>query len=121
MNDLNKLFYELETSLLKPEVRSSREQLDKLLADDFTEFGSSGSVYKKSDTLQGLPTSTDKTLFIVSDFEARELSENFVLTTFKTERVINDIEKVTSLRSSLWKKTNGSWQMFFHQGTPIKK
>lgn len=120
MDDINKTIYELELSLLEPEVRSSYERLNELLADDFLEFGSSGSVYNKPDTLKGLTASTDKVVFGVSDFETKELSENFVLTTFKTKRTINDINIVISLRSSIWKKTNGNWQMFFHQGTPIK-
>lgn len=120
MNELTQQFYNLETTLLKPEVRSSREELDKLLADDFMEFGSSGSVYRKPNTLANLTTNTDKVVYEVNDFEAKELSESFVLTTFKTKRTINDIDVVVSLRSSIWKKTNGSWQMFFHQGTPTK-
>jgi hypothetical protein len=120
MNELTQQFYNLETTLLKPEVRSSQEELDKLLADDFMEFGSSGSVYQKSDTLKSLTTNTDKVVYEVSDFEAKELSENFVLTTFKTKRTINDTDSVVSLRSSIWKKANGNWQMFFHQGTPTK-
>ena len=121
MNELTQQFYDLETTLLKPDVRSSRKELDRLLADEFMEFGSSGSVYHKPDTLQGLTTSTDKIVFEVSDFEAKELSSDFVLTTFKTKRTINDADIVISLRSSIWKKTSGSWQMFFHQGTPIKQ
>ena len=120
MNELAKQIYDLELSLLKPEVRSSREKLNELLSDDFMEFGSSGSVYYKIDTLQNLTNSTDKVVYVVSDFKAKELSENFVLTTFKTERTINDTDIVVSLRSSIWKKTEGKWQMFFHQGTPIK-
>ena len=67
-----------------------------------------------------LTTTTDKVVYEVSDFEAKELSENFVLTTFKTKRTINNADIVVSLRSSLWKKTGGNWQMFFHQGTPTK-
>jgi len=120
MNELTQKFYNLETMLLKPEVRSSREELDKLLADDFIEFGSSGSVYRKPNTLANLTTNTDKVVYEVSDFEAKELSENFVLTTFKTKRTINDIDVVVSLRSSIWKKTDENWQIFFHQGTPTK-
>jgi hypothetical protein len=120
MNELTQQFYDLETTLLKPEVRSSREKLDELLADDFMEFGSSGSVYRKPNTLANLTTNIDKVVYEVSDFEAKELSENFVLTTFKTKRTINDNDIVVSLRSSIWKKTSGNWQMFFHQGTPIK-
>lgn len=118
MDNLNRTFYELETSLLKPEVRALREQLDKLLADDFMEFGSSGNVYRKEDTLKNLPASSDKVEFVVSDFEAKQLSENLMLTTFKTEKTINGVEKITSLRSSIWKKEGDNWQMLFHQGTP---
>lgn len=120
MNEFTQKFYELETLLLQPEVRSSRAKLDTLLTDDFMEFGSSGLVYHKSDTLQNLTTATNKVVYEMSDFEAKELSENFVLTTFKTKRIINDTDVVNSLRSSLWKKTGDAWQMFFHQGTPIK-
>ncbi len=121
MNELTQKFYDLEITLLKPEVRSSREELDRLLADEFMEFGSSGSVYHKPDTLQGLTASTDKIVFEVSDFEAKKLAEDFVLTTFKTKRTINDADIVISLRSSIWRKTNENWKMFFHQGTPIKE
>lgn len=120
MNELTRQFYDLETTLLKPEVRASHEKLDELLADDFMEFGSSGSIYRKSNTLENLATNTDKVVYEVSDFEAKELSENLVLTTCKTKRTINDVDIVVSLRSSIWKKTDGNWQMFFHQGTPIK-
>ena len=121
MDELTKKIYDLELSLLNPEIRSSTEKLEKLLADDFMEFGSSGLVYFKPDALQNLTTSTNKVVFVVSDFKTKELSENFVLTTFKTERTVNDTDVVVSLRSSIWKKTNDNWQMFFHQGTPINK
>lgn len=121
MNDLTQKFYDLEVSLLQPEVRSSREKLGALLADDFMEFGSSGSVYRKADTLQNLTTNTDKVVYEMSDFETKELSENLVLNTFKTKRTINDADVVVSLRSSIWKKNGEVWQMFFHQGTPIKQ
>jgi hypothetical protein len=40
---------ELEHELLKPEIRTSREALSKLLADDFFEFGSSGEIWRISD------------------------------------------------------------------------
>jgi len=120
MNEFTQKFYNLEALLLQPEVRSSREKLDTLLADDFMEFGSSGAIYKKSDTLQNLTTTTDKVVYEMSNFDAKELSDNFVLTTFRTKRTINDFDVVNSLRSSLWKKTGDTWQMFFHQGTPIK-
>ncbi len=57
--DLQKTIYDLETSLLKPEIRSSIKDLDSLLADDFMEFGSSGKVYDKKNILERLPGDTD--------------------------------------------------------------
>lgn len=117
MNELQTIIYELETSLLKPEVRSSLEKLDELLAEDFKEFGSSGSVYTKQDVLTRLPSSTNSDRYIVSDFSIKLLSPDIVMANFKTEKIINDTQKVFSLRTSLWRKENGTWKMFFHQGT----
>lgn len=120
MEEIKNTIYELETSLLKPEVRSSFDQLNHLLADDFKEFGSSGLVYTKQSVLERLPLSTDKVIYVVSDFEIKNLSKEVVMANFKTDRVINDTEKVSSLRTSLWRKEDSGWRMFFHQGTPIK-
>ena len=120
MDDITKIIYELELSLLKPEVRFSSDQLNLLLADDFQEFGSSGLVYDKKVILERLPENLERAVYNVSDFSVKVLSDDIVLTTFKTEKVTNDADKVFCLRSSLWRKTSGSWQMFFHQGTPIE-
>jgi hypothetical protein len=120
MNELQNTIYELEISLLNPEVRSSFDQLNVLLADDFKEFGSSGLVYTKQNVLERLPSNTDKVIYAVSDFITKNLSDDTVMSNFKTDRIINDTEKVSSLRTSLWRKENDRWKMFFHQGTPIK-
>lgn len=120
MNDITKIIYELELSLLKPEVRSSRNKLEELLTDDFIEFGSSGNKYTKQDILERLPNATEKVEYLVSDFTVDTPSENIAIATFKTEKTTNGKEKVVSLRSSHWRKTDGHWQIFFHQGTPIK-
>ncbi len=120
MNDITKIIYDLELSLLKPEVRSSKEALDKLLADDFIEFGSSGNKYTKQDILERLPNTLEKVEYLVSDFNVDTPSENIVIATFKTVRTTDGKDKVVSLRSSHWRKADGSWQMFFHQGTPIQ-
>jgi hypothetical protein len=41
----------LEQSLLTPTVRSSAEELDRVLSDDFLEFGSSGRAYTKEQVI----------------------------------------------------------------------
>lgn len=113
------LIYKLETDLLKPDIRASVEKLNELIADDFIEYGSSGLIYSKKIILERLPkgNSPAYTLF---DFDLVVLSENIVQTRFKTDRVDLDGTKTTSLRTSLRRKTSDKWQMFFHQGTPIK-
>lgn len=106
---LPKLIEALEQSLLDPSVRQSTEQLNKLIADDFLEFGSSGRVYNKQACIR-LNDSPRK--FSVSDFNIKELSKDVMLATYNT------IEDGTvSLRSSIWKRYGDEWQLTFHQGT----
>ncbi|MEJ9231440.1 DUF4440 domain-containing protein [Peribacillus butanolivorans] len=106
---------QLEEALLKPEIRTSPEELSKLLKDDFFEFGSSGNVWYKRDCIgdEGIGVGT----MTLSNFEIHQLSEDTVLTTY---RIYNEIKMEHTLRSSIWKYRNGRWQMFFHQGTKTK-
>lgn len=110
---------ELELSLLQPEVRSSRETLDRLLADDFFEIGSSGNTYTKLDILERLPNTTESYKYAVTDFTVEISSENIATTTFKTVRTRNGKDKVVSERISRWRNTNGNWQIFFHEAKRI--
>ncbi len=119
MNDITNTIKELELSLLKPEIRSSKEALDKLLASDFVEFGTSGNKYTKTDILKRLPNTLERVEYVVSNFAVDTPAENIAVATFKTERTTDGKDKVISLRSSHWRKTDGEWQMFFHQATRI--
>ncbi|WP_370676935.1 DUF4440 domain-containing protein [Pleomorphomonas sp. PLEO] len=47
-------FRSLERTLHRPEVRRSPETVGALLADDFIEFGSSGTVYDKASIIEAL-------------------------------------------------------------------
>lgn len=119
MNSLKDAIYKLENLLLEPETRKSINQLNELIAEDFLEFGSSGMIFNKKDVLESLPSETD-IKFKILDFEVKELSLVTVLATYKLNKTISQ-ETFTSLRSSIWKKTNNNWQMLFHQGTRIDK
>jgi len=119
MENLKEIIYKLETDLLKPEVRNSVEKLDELIANDFIEYGSSGLIYDKDIILERLPQGVSP-IYTLYDFEVIPLSSNIIQSRFKTDRINLDATKTTSLRTSLWKKSNDKWQIFFHQGTPIK-
>lgn len=103
---------QLEENLLKPEIRTSLEDLTKLLTDDFFEFGSSGNVWYKKDSIGEEGIGVVK--MTLSNFEIHPLSADTVLTTY---RIFNEINLQHTLRSSIWKLIDGDWKMFFHQGT----
>ena len=118
MKETEEIIYNLELSLLTPEVRNSSEKLNQLLADDFIEYGSSGLIYNKKITLDKLP-SDNSSVYNIYDFELIPISDSVLQTRYKTDITDSDGNKLTSLRNSLWRKVEGGWQMFFHQGTPI--
>jgi len=99
MSNLENEIKELEEKLLFPEVRHSKKQLSKLLADEFYEIGKSGKVYNKIQVIEAISQEENETSIILFDFEVKELTEGIVLALYKT-KYLNEI----SLRSSIWKK-----------------
>lgn len=106
---------QLEENLLSPEIRTSRTELKKILADNFFEFGSSGRVLFKEEEIpeDGIGIVKMK----MSEFEIHRLSDEVVLATYQ---IFNEITNGYSLRSSIWKQFDGEWKMVFHQGTKTK-
>ncbi|PGK30692.1 DUF4440 domain-containing protein [Bacillus anthracis] len=115
LSELKKHLCELEEKLLEPKTRTAPAELDKLLADDFFEFGSSGNVWYKKDSVGGSGLSVRE--MTLSNYEIYSLSDHTVLATY---RVRDETRMQNTLRSSIWKMIDGKWQMFFHQGTLTK-
>lgn len=109
----------LEEALHRPEVRRSKEAVDALLADDFVEFGSSGTVYDRTTTISLLAQEGDvgEGEFLASNYALTSISSDAVLLTYETQRPYRDGTKRNILRSSVWKHDGGKWRMLFHQGT----
>jgi hypothetical protein len=107
-----------EVELHKPAARSDVTRLDALLHPDFQEFGRSGNTYTKADILVSLPTEAHAT--IVADcFKLRRLADNVALLTYRSaHRLVDGKLDRFSLRVTVWQRTDSSWQMRFHQGTP---
>lgn len=117
MDSIAELIYKLENELLKPEIRNSKEEIEKLISDDFIEFCSSGRTYKykKGDTFY-----EENVSYEITDFDLRRLSSDCVLATYKLIKNFHkDNSKNCSLRSSIWKCILGNWKIIFHQGTSI--
>lgn len=111
---------ELELHLLKPEVRASEQELDRILSDNFLEFGGSGKSFRKAEAITRLPTEVAPK-FTAEGFELRELGPNVAQLIYKAT-IMRPGEEIIlySLRSSIWQKNNNTWQMIFHQGTPCE-
>ena len=107
-----------EKMLLKQPTRSDTAVLQRLLADDFLEFGASGMAFGKKEVLERLPQETSDTQITGYDFKVTMISETVGLVTFKASKLENGQTRL-SLRSSLWAKRDGNWQMVFHQGTVL--
>ncbi len=110
-----KLFMELECSLLDPKVRKSTNQLEIYISKEFLEFGSSGKIYNYADTISSLPGEKAREIEVLN-FRINQLSRNVVLATYTSLE-----NNIYTLRFSIWKKTNRIWKMVFHQGTKINK
>ncbi|MFE5888177.1 DUF4440 domain-containing protein [Streptomyces sp. NPDC056462] len=104
-----------ELRLLDPEVRRSPELLGSLLHPEFHEFGSSGRRWDRASTTSRLPVDTDPHRYVVtSGIQGVQLAPDVVHLTFDTE-----YNGGHAHRSSLWRRTDDGWQMYFHQATPF--
>jgi len=106
----------LEESLLRAEVRSSRESVEALLDETFVEIGASGRVYDREQTLNTMTVEINVELPL-PDFFARLLVSGVALLTYRTVQTIAGGERRESRRSSIWMKKGKSWKIVFHQGT----
>ncbi|UCE65630.1 MAG: DUF4440 domain-containing protein [Candidatus Zixiibacteriota bacterium] len=112
------LLYDLENRLLQPEVRHSREELEKLLAEEFVEFGSGGRIYNIQSIIEELAKESNVRISM-TDFEMVSLASNVALVTYRAVYSEGEGEPAHhSLRSSIWKLAGDTWQLIFHQGTP---
>lgn len=109
----------LEESLWLPEIRFSREKMEEILAEGFFEFGSSGRIYDKHDTIL-IPPHEIGAKFPFPDFSARLLSSSVALVTYQSILQGSDGSFHHALRSSVWRRTDRGWKLIFHQGTPLQ-
>ncbi len=106
--------FDLESALVDPAVRQSRERLEALLHPEFIELGSSGRVYDRQMIVETMSQEVSGEV-IIRDFEIRTISEDTVLVTYRSIGQSGDEAR----RSSLWVKGDDGWRIHFHQGTRI--
>lgn len=109
----------LESRLHQPAVRADALQLGLLLHKDFMEFGRSGGVHGRADTVASLAAPGQGLLLVSDGFALVRLGPDSALLTYRSASVAADGSAGRhTLRSSVWLRTGQGWQMRFHQGTP---
>jgi hypothetical protein len=111
--DEYKLLQSLEQELVDPLTRKNSDRLHELISDDFEEFGSSGRSYRKSEVIT-LLANEETVNYKLGNFSFKTLSNDCILVKYKSQ-----LNNVTALRSSIWIKSKGNWQMLHHQATDV--
>ena len=106
----------LEESLWQEATRFDRTYMEQILAEDFFEFGRSGRIYRREETLDA-QGETIRAVIPLANFRVRPISKNVIQVTYDSEVAYGKIVEFAH-RSSLWSKNMQSWTLEFHQGTP---
>ncbi|WP_404407054.1 DUF4440 domain-containing protein [Jeotgalibacillus malaysiensis] len=112
MNDLKETILFHEKELLNNTKRLSLRDLDRLIHENFLEFGKSGGTFKKADLMTEVGAGTIEVE--VLGFDVRTLSEDTVQAIYQSR---NQVTGEVANRCSIWKREQVGWQMIFHQGT----
>lgn len=103
---------ECELRFLDPAVNSSPALLVELIHPDFQGFGSSGRVWDRDSLVAELSRRSPVRPITASDMRGVQLAPDLVQLVFDT-----DSNGRLSHRSSLWRLTDDSWLLYFHQAT----
>jgi hypothetical protein len=107
----------LEEELWREETRFDSRRMNELIAPDFFEFGRSGRVYRREDTL-AVPRGPIDAVFPLPGFRARSLGRDLAQVTYDSAVTYGGVVQ-HARRSSIWSRTPDGWVLRFHQGTPI--
>ena len=107
----------LEEAMWQAESRFDPVFQEKYFAGDFFEFGRSGKIWNRPDSILLHPQVIDCVLPL-PHFQARLLAPGVVQITYDSiVRLGNETQYAH--RSSIWSQENGDWVMRFHLGTPF--
>ena len=107
----------LEAAMWQAESRFDPVFQEKYFADDFFEFGRSGKIWTRTESILHQPHVID-CMLPLPNFQARMLAPGVVQITYDSiVRLGNETQYAH--RSSIWTQENGNWVMRFHQGTPF--
>jgi hypothetical protein len=91
--------------------------MERVLAADFVEFGRSGRVFSRTESIHVAAQAIGAT-FPFASLTVYRFDDDVYLVTYISEVTVGD-EVERANRSSLWIRSAGEWKLRFHQGTPL--
>jgi hypothetical protein len=107
---------DLEKKLENKSIRSSREDLENLMDENFKEVISNGELWDREKVINALIETAHLNNYNTFDFEVIELTKDVGMVVFKTK---NEDGSIVTQRSSTWRWNGDSWKQMFHQATRI--
>lgn len=110
-----------EERLLHSDHQSDSTIVNELLTPDFEEISASGQVIGRDAVIAWLRAKDNDQRWQFSNFQLQVLSHDLVLAKYHAQQMKPEKSaSLGSLRSSIWRKHNDTWQMVFHQATKVK-
>lgn len=109
------MFHALEESLWVEGTRFDALYMENTLHEDFFEFGRSGRIYTRDETISAPMQKIDIKLPL-TNFMVHPITDDVYQTTYISE-VMDEGVLEKGNRSSIWVKTKAGWKLRFHQGT----
>jgi hypothetical protein len=106
----------LEESLWIESTRFDLSYMNRVLHEDFFEFGRGGKVFDRQEILD-IPAGEINATIPFEDFKVHPLVEYCVMVTYVSEERYAGLARAN--RCSIWLKTPDGWRLRFHQGTPL--
>lgn len=104
----------------RAEFGTTRDDFEKMTAEDFWETGASGRIYSRRfvlDELEKRFSALHEDVWETSGFECRRLAEDVYLLTYT---LLQNRTRLTR-RATIWQKTNEGWKIVYHQGTVVQE
>ena len=101
----------------RAEFGTTRQDFDRMMADEFWEVGASGQIYSRSFVLDTLEVRSQQPVgenFQVTNFACQQVAADLFLATY----TLNQSGRI-SRRASLWRQASDGWRVVYHQGTIV--
>ena len=100
------------------EFGTTREDYERMTGPDFWEVGASGRRYSREyvlELLEGRYENLTHEIWYIEDFQCQEIAKDNYLVTYT---LFQDDRQ--SRRSTIWRRFENDWKIFFHQGTLVE-